>query len=113
MQGASFEAQPAAAAAADDDDDVITTDSYTNSSVGSSAGSAAAAAAGRLGQLPRDAMLGALCLLQPLDVAALSCTCRALRAACDDGALWQSLMAQSFPAHKLKASCLQDWKVRV
>ncbi|WIA39460.1 hypothetical protein OEZ86_005559 [Tetradesmus obliquus] len=49
--------------------------------------------------------------LVPKDVAALSCSCRAMQAACDDGALWQSLMAQSFPAHKLRASCLQDWKV--
>jgi hypothetical protein len=106
-QGASFTAQPAAAAV----------DSYNHRSINSAAAGSqghgsAAAAAGWFAQLPRDAMLGVLCLLQPADVAALSVSCKFLQAACDDGALWQSLMAQSFPAHKLKASCLQDWKVR-
>jgi hypothetical protein len=43
-------------------------------------------------------------LLSKADVGALALTCRALHSCCDDGALWQELLASHYPHHKLTAS---------
>lgn len=44
------------------------------------------------------------------DVAALGCTCRALRAACTDGEVWRALLRRRFPASVLHAAGLGDWR---
>ena len=36
--------------------------------------------------------------------------CRGLRAACEDGELWRSVLGRCYPGHRLVASSLTDWK---
>ncbi|KAK9828625.1 hypothetical protein WJX72_001162 [[Myrmecia] bisecta] len=60
--------------------------------------------------LPPDALAAILGLVSGQDVAALSCTCRGLRAAGEDGEVWRVLLQRAFPASRLSASRLADWK---
>lgn len=56
--------------------------------------------------VPRDVMLGLLCLLKVRDVASLALTCKGLRTVCEDGAVWQSLLGSHYPAHEVRLSLL-------
>ena len=63
-----------------------------------------------LAQLPAELLQTILVLLSKSDIASLSLTCRAVKSCCDDGAIWQELLASHYPHHRLTASQVCDIK---
>ncbi len=49
-------------------------------------------------------------LVQPRDLAALSMTCRGLRAVVEGGSVWQTVLHKEYPSAQLTASSAADWK---
>lgn len=65
---------------------------------------------GAFSVLPRDALLAVLVQLKPPELAHLSTTCRALHAACSDGALWHMLLRAQLPGAQVAASKASAWR---
>ena len=67
--------------------------------------------AGCFGTLGYDALLILMeTLHQERDVRSLACTCKHLASMGEDGMLWRSMLSKHYPASKLSAASMGEWK---
>ncbi|KAK3243807.1 hypothetical protein CYMTET_46556 [Cymbomonas tetramitiformis] len=68
------------------------------------------AATGTFAGLDQESLHGVLSLLDLPELGALASTCRGLRAACEDGLVWKSLLERMYPCSFVGGASLKHWK---